>query len=476
MKSKTIYKYLGKVLIAFSLTFIFPMIIAIIYNEHIYPFLIPLGITLYLGIFLNYIFKKEYNLYAKEGFIIVSLSWIVISILSALPYMINYRLSFFDALFESISGLSTTGASILTNVEELDKSLLFWRSFTHFLGGMGVLAFVMAIIPLSKKDKSMHLLKAEMPGPSVAKLVPSLKKTLLYLYGIYIGLSLLEFILLVIGKTKVFDSILITFGTAGTGGFSLLNNSIASYTTFSKWVVAIFMLLFGVNFNIYFLILIKDFKNVFKSEELRTYLCIYIAAVIFVILNTYKMFDNLNEAILSGAFHISSFMTSTGYSIGNVNIYPAPCRILVLLLMLVSACAGSTCGGFKMSRLIICAKKIKTDLSKLIHPNLVKKITFEGKRVDDDTVDSTTSFLLLYFVLLIIIMFIISFDPIDLNLSQIVNATFTTFANVGLCFDISNFSAFSNLSKLVLSIGMLLGRLEIFPLIVFITNFRKTKG
>ena len=334
MKSKTVYKYLGKVLIGFSLTFIFPMIIGIIYKEHIYPFLIPLIISLLFGLLLKNIFKKEANLYAKEGFIIVALSWIVISIFSSIPYMLSYNLSFFDAFFESVSGLSTTGASILKDVESLDKSLLFWRSFTHFLGGMGVLAFVMAIVPLSKNDKSMHVLKAEMPGPSVAKLVPSLKKTLFYLYGIYLGLTLMEFVLLIIGKTPIFDSILISFGTAGTGGFSLLNNSIASYTTFSKWVVAIFMLLFGVNFNIYFLILIKDIKNVFKSEELRTYLIIYLIATIFIILNTYKMFDNLSEAILSSAFHVSSFMTSTGYSIGNVNIYPTSCRILILLLML----------------------------------------------------------------------------------------------------------------------------------------------
>ena len=474
MRSKKVYKYLGKVLIGFSLTFIFPLIVAIIHKEHLYPFLIPLIITLLIGFLLNFIFKKEDNIFAKEGFVIVALSWIVIGILSALPYMTNLHLSFYDAFFESVSGLSTTGATIFTDVESLDKSILFWRSFTHFLGGMGVLAFVMAIIPLSKKDKSMHLLKAEMPGPSVAKLVPSLKKTLLYLYGIYIGLTLTEFILLLIGKTPVFDSLLISFGTAGTGGFTLLNSSIASYSIFSKWVVAIFMLLFGVNFNIYFLLLIKDFKNVFKSEELRTYIIIYLLATAFVIFNTYKMFDTISEAILSGAFHMSSFMTSTGYSIGDVNIYPAPCRILVLLLMLVSACAGSTCGGFKMSRLIICFKKIKRDLTKLIHPNMIKEINFEGKKLENETIDSTTSFLLLYVVFLILIMFIISFDSLGLNLSEIVNATFTTFANVGLCFDIPNFHAFSDLSKFVLSIGMLLGRLELFPLIVLITNINKS--
>ena len=474
MKNKTIYKYLGKVLIGFSLTFLLPMLVAIIYHEHIYPFLIPLFITIAIGGLLTLVFKKDSNLYAKQGFIIVALSWIVICIISAIPYMLSEKLSFFDAFFESTSGLTTTGASIFEDVESLPKSILFWRSFTHFLGGMGVLAFVMAIVPLSKKDKSMHLLKAEMPGPSVAKLVPSLKKTLLLLYLIYGGLTLTEFLLLIIGKTPVFDSMLLSFGTAGTGGFSLMNNSLASYTTFSKWVVAIFMLLFGVNFNIYFLIMMKDLKSVFKSEELRTYILIYIFATAFIFFNTYETFSNFSEAILNSAFHMSSFMTSTGYSIGNVNVFPSACRIIVLQLMLVSACAGSTCGGFKMARLVICAKKIKMDLTKLVHPNMVKGITFEGKKVDEDTINSTTSFLLLYVVFLIIIMFIISFDPLGLNLSQIVNATFTTFANVGLCFDISNFHAFSEVSKFVLSIGMILGRIELFPLIVLVTNINKS--
>lgn len=474
MRSKAVYKYLGKVLIGFSLTFIFPMLIALIYHEHIYPFLIPLLITIAVGVLLNFGLKKEKDLYAKQGFIIVALSWVVISILSAIPYMLNLHKSFFDALFEAVSGLTTTGATIMTDVESLDKSLLFWRSFTHFLGGMGVLAFVMAIIPLSKKDKSMHLLKAEMPGPSVAKLVPSLKKTLFLLYTIYIGLTLLEIILLIIGGTPVFDSVLISFGTAGTGGFALHNDSLAAYSVFSKWVVAIFMLLFGVNFNIYFLILIKDFKNVLKSEELRTYILIYLAATAFIVFKTYRAFDTFSEALLEGAFHISSFMTSTGYSIGDINIYPAACRILVLFLMLVSACAGSTCGGFKMSRLIITYKKIRSDLQKLIHPNTIKEITFEGKRLDSTTVDSTTSFMLLYVVILIVIMFIVSFDPLNLSLSEIVNASFTAYANVGLCFDISNFANFSNLSKTVLSIGMLLGRLELFPMIVLVTNINKS--
>ena len=271
-----------------------------------------------------------------------------------------------------------------------------------------------------------------------------------------------------------FDALLLSFGTAGTGGFSVLNSSLATYSIGAKWTVAIFMLLFGVNFNIYFLIIMKDIKNAIKSEELRVYLGIYLASVILIVINTYKYFSNIGDAILNGAFHISSFLTSTGYSIGDVNIYPTNCRIIVLLLMLISACAGSTCGGFKMSRLIICFKKIRRDLTKLVHPNLVKDLKFEGKKLDEKTVESTTSFLLLYVILIIIIMFITSFDPLNLSFSETINATFTTFANVGLAFDISNFALFSPLSKITLSIGMLLGRLEIFPILVLFTNINKS--
>ena len=473
MKNRIVLAYLGKIIESFSITFLLPIIVGFIYNENIITYVVAGLISFVLGFLLRLLVKEDKSLYAKDGFIIVSLAWIMISAISAIPFVMDANLDFASAFFEAVSGLTTTGATVFSNVEVLNKSLLFWRSFTHFLGGMGILAFVMAIIPLSKKDKSMHLLKAEMPGPEVAKLVPSLKKTLLYLYIIYIGLTVTEIILLLIAKTPLYDSILLSFGTAGTGGFSVLNSSLASYSVMAKIVVAVFMLLFGVNFNIYFLIIMKDIKNALKSEELRVYIGIYVISVIVIVLNTYKYFSNIGEAILEGVFHISSFMTSTGYSIGNVNIYPTNTRVLVLLLMLISACAGSTCGGFKMSRLIICVKKMKRDLDRLIHPNMVKDIKFEGKSLDETVVQSTTTFLLLYVALIIIIMFIVSFDPINLTLSQTINATFTTFANVGLCFDISNFGAFSAVSKIVLSIGMLLGRLEIFPIIVLFTNFNK---
>ena len=359
MRNKLVYKYIGKVLIGFSILLLFPIITSFIYKESITPFLIPAIITLATGLILNSLESENKNLYAKDGFVIVTTSWFLISLFGSIPFMIGDKLSFFDAFFESVSGLTTTGATIYNDVEKLSKGLMFWRSFSHFIGGMGVLAFVMAIVPLSKNDKSMHVLKAEMPGPSVSKLVPSIKKTLLYLYGIYIGLTLLEVISLIIAGNSLFDSIVLSMSTAGTGGFSILNSSIATYSAATHWIIAIFMFLFGINFNIYFLILIKDFKSALKSEELKVYIFMYIFAVLFIVLNTYTMFSSFSETLRQSAFHVSSIMTSTGFSIGDINIYPTSCRILFLFLMLISACAGSTCGGFKISRLLICIKSIK---------------------------------------------------------------------------------------------------------------------
>ena len=471
MKNKLVYKYIGKVLIAFAALMILPMIVCIINKENVIPFFIPSLISLSLGFIFNSFKIKNKILYAKDGFIIVALSWIIISLIGALPLFINKDASFIDSLFEAVSGLTTTGATIFKDVECLGKGILFWRAFMHFIGGMGVLAFVMAVIPLANNDKSMHVLKAEMPGPSVSKLVPEIKKTLFYLYGIYIALTVVECILLMIGGLPFFDSLLTAFSTAGTGGFATLNSSAATYSLFNKYVVAIFMFLFGVNFNIYFLILMKDIKAALKSEELKVYLLLFVVSVLFIFVNTLSMFNNIGQAFNESFFHVSSIMTSTGFAVGDINIYPTTCRILFLMLMLISACAGSTCGGFKISRLLILLKTIKRELLKAIHPNSVRTITFEGKKVDEDIVRSTCLYLLLYVIFIVVIMFIVSFDKV--NFSQAVNATFTTFANVGLCFDISNFADFSILSKIVLSIGMLLGRLEILPMMVLFSDLKK---
>ena len=471
MKNKLVYKYVGKVLITFAILLLCPIIVSLIYKDSIIPFIIPALISLILGVLLNRLKPTNKYMYAKDGFLIVAISWILISFLSALPYVITKDASFIDAIFESVSGLTTTGATIFKDVEVLSKSILFWRSFTIYIGGMGVLAFVMAIIPLSQNDKSMHVLKAEMPGPSVSKLVPSIKKTLFYLFSIYIGLTLGEMILLYLGGLNFYDSALIAFSTAGTGGFTQFNAGLANIGAFNQWVVTIFMFLFGINFNIYFLLMMKEFKTALKSEELKTYFIMCIVAIAFVVANTWHTFSTIGISIREAAFHVSSVVTSTGFSIGDVNIYPTSCRIIFLLLMLVSACAGSTCGGFKISRLIICVKSIARDFIKTFKPNSVKIIKFEDKKVDQDTINSVRAYLFLYIIILLILVFIVSYDGYSLETT--INAAFTTFANNGLAFGISSFGDFTILSKLSMTFGMLLGRLEIYPLLILFSKLKK---
>ncbi len=470
MKSKIVCKYIGKTLICYAALLLIPCLIGLIYKENSLSFLLTSCLTLVMGYILSSLKVERVRFHAKEGFKIVTLSWILISILGAIPIMLDTKVTFIDAIFESVSGFTTTGATIFDDVSNLPHTILFWRDFMHFIGGMGVLAFVMAIIPLTKNDKSMYVLKAEMPGPEVSKLVPSIKETLYYLYGIYFVLTFTEFILLVIAKVPVFDSILISMGTAGTGGFSPLTTSIATYNIMTKWIVTIFMFLFGVNFNIYFLILMKDIKTAFKSEELRVYILLYLSTVVLLAINSISLYNNLSETILSAFFNTSSFISSTGFSIGNVNIYPTVCRVWILFIMIVSSCAGSTCGGFKVSRLILVFKIIRRDIQKIIHPNSVKVITFEGKRVPEEIISSTKGFMFLYIILLFMVILIVGLDNHSLEIT--INAAFTTFANVGLYFEIPSFSIFSNLSKIVMSLGMLLGRLEIYPIIALLTNTR----
>ena len=472
MNTKITLNFIGKVLIGMAFLFAFPILVALIYHEKTMHFLIPQLITLVVGLILNLIkYEKNTQIYARDGLKIVALSWIIISLIGALPIYLNHDAPYIDALFETVSGFTTTGATIFKDVEHLDKAILFWRGFTHFIGGMGVLAFVMAIIPLSTKNKSMHVLKAEMPGPSVSKLVPSMKKTLAIIYGIYIGLTVLEIALLKIAHMPTFDSIVLAFGTAGTGGFSVLNTSIASYTTMAKYVIAIFMFLFGVNFNIYFLVALGKVKEALKSEELKIYASMFIVAVAIVVLNTVHIFGNTYKAFEEAFFHVSSIMTSTGYSIGDINVYPSTSRVVMLVLMLISACAGSTCGGLKISRLIICAKSIKRNLIKQVHPNAVQVVKFEGKKVSEETIENTNTFIFLYVALILLFILIISFN--GYNIETTINAVFTTFANVGLCFNIQNFQEFTVLSKATLCVAMLLGRLEIFPLVSLISDMKK---
>ncbi len=471
MKNKIIYKYVGKVLITFSILMVLPIIVCLVYKENISYFLYPAIMCFLTGLLLSRIKVEKKYIYAKDGFIIVSLSWILISLFGSIPLSLSKSTDVVSSIFEAISALTTTGSTVFEDVESLAHSILFWRSYMHFIGGMGIITFVMAIVPLSKNDKSMHLLNAEMPGNNSEKIVASTKKMLLYLYCIYFGLTISEIILLGLGGVKFFDSLLISMSTTSTGGLTFMNNSLATLSSYSKLIVAIFMFLSGVNFNIYFLLIIKKFKNAFKSEEFKVYVVMAIISVFFVFINTYKLYNSFLSGALNSLFHTLSIMTSTGFSISNINVYPSSCRVLLLFLMLVSACGGSTCGGFKISRLILMFKTIKRDILKIIHPNSIHVIKVDNKSVSDEVINSNNTFLFLYATLIVIIMFIVSLNGFNFDVT--LNSVFSTFANTGLCFNIYNYADFSSLSKIALSIGMLLGRLEIFPLIVLFSDLRK---
>ena len=471
MKNKMIYKYVGKVLITFSILMIIPIIVCLFYHEDITYFLYPALLCLLTGFLLSRIKVEKKYLYAKDGFIIVSLSWILISLFGSLPLFLSHSTDIISAIFEAVSALTTTGSTVFEDVESLSHSILFWRSYMHFIGGMGIITFVMAIVPLSKNDKSMHLLNAEMPGTNSEKIVASTKKMLIYLYLIYFTLTFSEIILLGLGGESFFDSLLISMSTTSTGGLTFMNNSLATLSNYSKIIVAIFMFLSGVNFNIYFLIVIKKFRNAFNSEELKVYIGLLIVSVIFIFINTYKLYSSTIEGLINSVFHTTSIMTSTGFSVSNVNAYPSSCRVLLLFLMLVSACGGSTCGGFKISRLILVFKTIKRDLLKVIHPNSVHVIKYDKKCVSDELINSNNTFMFLYAMFIVVIMFIVSLNGFNFDVT--LNSVFSTFANTGLCFNIYNYADFSALSKIALSLGMLLGRLEIFPLIVLFSDLRK---
>ena len=474
MNYKMIFSTLGKVLKIEALLLLFPIIASLCYLE--WNVAIFIGASLLLSLILGYaltlIFKpKTTTIYAKEGFITVAFAWVFISIISALPFYFTKEIpSFIDALFETVSGFTTTGASILQNPETLSHGLLFLRSFNHFIGGMGILVFVLAIVPQSN-DRTIHILRAEMPGPVVDKILPRSKDTAKILYFIYIGMTLLLIALLLLGGVNVFDSLILAFGTASTGGFSNYSTSLANFTPFVQWVTSIFMLLFGVNFNIYFLILVGKFKNAIKSRELINYGIILVIAFIIVGLNLYPLFNNLNDTIRHSVFQVSSIVTTTGFSTTDINSYNSVVKAILYLLMFVGGCAGSTAGGLKIFRISILFKRIGYELKRLIHPRTVEVMTFDGKRLDEQTVNGVTSYFALYSILIAITLVLISFDGLSFEAN--LSATVSCINNIGPAFNevSSNFTAFSPFSKVVLIIAMLLGRLEIYPLLLAISPY-----
>lgn len=412
---------------------------------------------------------------AREGLVCVSIGWIVLSVLGCLPFWFSREIpSFVDALFETVSGFTTTGASILPEVERLSRSLLYWRSFTHWVGGMGVLVFLLAITPSGRRGSgfTMHLLRAESPGPDVGKLVPRMRKTASILYMIYIGLTILNMIFLLLGNMPLFDAVCTAFGTAGTGGFGIKNDSMAGYSPYIQNVCTVFMALFGVNFSCYYLLLLGSFRSVFQDEELRLYLGIFLGSIILIVLDIRDIYATLGETIRHAAFQVSSIMTTTGFATTDFDLWPAFSKTILLMLMIVGACAGSTGGGLKCARVLLIFKSLRRNIRQVLHPQKVQVVRTNGKVVNEAVLDNTNAYLAAYMIIIILSTIAISLDGygITTNLS----AVLACFNNIGPGLELvgptCNFGGFSVLSKLILSLDMLAGRLEIFPILILFSR------
>ena len=411
--------------------------------------------------------------YAKEGLVCVGVSWIVLSLVGCLPFYISREIPLYiDAFFEIVSGFTTTGSSILPNVEALSKGLLYWRSFSHWLGGMGVLVFLLAFTGEQGKGFTMHLLRAESPGPSVGKLVPKMRKTASILYLIYIGLTVINVIFLLIGKMPLFEAVCTAFGTAGTGGFGVKNDSLAGYSPYLQNVTTVFMALFGINFSCYYLLLLGKVRSVFKDEELRLYLGIVFCSIALIVQNLRGFYDTLGEAIRHVAFTVSSIMTTTGYATTDFDLWPAFSKAIIMLLMVIGACAGSTGGGLKVARLMLLLKSLKRNIGQVMQPRKVQVVRNNGGVVDEKVLANANAYLSAYVVILFLSFLIVSLDNFSVGTNF--TAVLACFNNIGPGLEAvgptCNFSAYSTLSKLVLCFDMLAGRLEIFPILVLFTR------
>ena len=413
--------------------------------------------------------------YAKEGLVCVGASWIVLSLVGCLPFYLSREIpSYVDALFEIVSGFTTTGASIVPEVEKLSKGIIYWRSFSHWLGGMGVLVFLLALSPSSEKGQgfTMHLLRAESPGPNVGKLVPKMRTTAAILYIIYIVMTIINIIFLVVGDMPLFEAVCTAFGTAGTGGFGIKNDSMGSYSPYLQNVTTVFMILFGINFSCYYLLLVKQWKSVFKDEELRLYLGIILVSILLITLDLWGYYGTLEETVRHAAFQVGSIITTTGYSTTDFDLWPSFSKTILLCLMVVGACAGSTGGGLKVARLLLLLKGLRRNIRQMLNPRKVEVVRNNGSVVDEKILDNTNAYLAAYVIILFVVFAIISLDGFSIGTNF--SAVLCTFNNIGPGMEavgpMCNFSAYSSLSKLVLSWAMLAGRLEIFPILVLFSR------
>lgn len=468
MNYRMISYILGCILLFEAAFMTVPIITALVYSETaVVSFAITLVICAAVGGLLMLTKPRNFKIYSREGYVIVSLSWIVLSVFGAIPFMLSGAIpSFIDALFETVSGFTTTGATILTEVESLPKSVLMWRSFTHWIGGMGVLVFMMAFLPLCG-GQNMHIMKAESTGPSVGKLVPRVKTTAMLLYSIYFVLTLLQFIALLIAGMDVFEALNTSFATAGTGGFGVKNDSLAGYSPAVQIIVTVFMLLFSVNFTCYFLIISGKLREAFNLE-LRIFLVIVFAAVAIITLNISYQYNNIGDAVRDSAFTVASIISTTGFSTADFDLWPELSRTILVLLMFIGACAGSTGGGIKVTRIIILFKSMGKELQSLAHPKQIKKIKVDGHPIEHDVVRSVNVHMVCFMLVFVISLVAISFENNDLITNF--TAVAASMNNIGPGLDMvgptQNFEFFTPFSKSVLIFDMLAGRLELFPMLM----------
>ncbi len=472
MNYKMILHTLGRIMVVEAVFLLIPLGISIYQQDTaLWSFVITILLLLAIGLPLALKKPKNQVFYAREGFIIAALTWIMMSLFGALPFFLSGAIpNFIDCFFETVSGFTTTGATILTNIEAMPRSLLFWRSLTHWIGGMGVLVLMMAIVPKSDAQ-SMHIMRAEVPGPVVGKLVSKTMVTARILYAIYLGMTVLEVVLLYVGGMPMFDSIVNSMGTMGTGGFGILNNSIIGYdSVYAEVVIMVFMFLAGINFNLFYLILIGRVKQAFKSEELRWYTCIYAGATLAIALNIMSIYGSFIEALRYSGFQVISIATTTGFATADFALWPTFSQLLLVLLMIFGACAGSTGGGIKMMRLVILAKSAGREVKRIFNPRSIAAVKVDGKPVEEEVVKSVSLFFFLHVMIAIVSCAILAFDSVGFSVSETVSSVIACINNIGPALGnvgpMGNYSGYSNLSTIVLSLNMLVGRLEIYPILM----------
>ncbi len=478
MNYKMMGRFIGHILLVEAVFMTVPLAISLAQKERMAAigFAASFGIILVLALLLSILCKgSKKGFRAREGLVCVGVSWIVMSLLGSLPFYISREIpSYLDALFETVSGFTTTGASVLPEVEILSKGILYWRSFTHWLGGMGVLVFVLAVGAFGESSKgfTMHLLRAESPGPQVGKLVPKMKKTAEILYLIYMMLTIVNIIFLLAGGMPLFDSVCTAFGTAGTGGFGIKNDSIASYSPYIQNVCTVFMLLFGVNFSCYYMLLLRQFYSVFKDEELRLYLGIVLGSIVLITLNVRGFYGTLEETVRHAAFQVASIVTTTGFATTDFDLWPSFSKAIILGLMVIGASAGSTGGGFKCARVLIVVRSLRRNLRRAILPQKVQVVRINNHMIDEKVLENTNAYLTAYVIILFVSFILVSIDQFSITTN--ITAVLSCFNNIGPGLEAvgptCNFGDFSWLSKLVLIMDMLAGRLEIFPILILFSR------